>query len=89
METDARQRADSAFAKKQARAAEATVAWAEYQAERVALNSNMERLRAERLAREATKVEATKVPAKKTLATKAKKATKSRRQVRSLNVAAV
>ena len=53
MDMDARQRADAAFAKKTERAADARVAWAEYQAEHVALNSNMERLRAERLAREA------------------------------------
>ena len=48
MGMDARQRADAAFAKKSERAAEASVACAEYQAEQVALNSNMERLRAER-----------------------------------------
>ena len=53
MDMDARQRAEFAFAKKQARAAEASEARAEHQAEQVALNSNMERLRAERLAREA------------------------------------
>ena len=72
MDTDARQRADAAFTKKQERAAEASVAWAEYQAEQVALNSNMERLRAERLARETTEGPATK-PQKKT---------RARRQVR-------
>jgi len=72
MDMDARQRADAAFAQKSERAAEASVACAEYQAEQVALNSNMERLRAERLAREATEGPATKP----------KKKTRGRRQVR-------
>ena len=44
------------------------MAWAEYQAEHVALNSSMERLRAERLAREA-EGHATK-PKKKTMGPK-------------------
>lgn len=65
MGTDARQRADAAFAKKQERAAEASVAWTEYQAEQVALNSNMERLRAQRLAREAARTPAVKPKNKK------------------------
>ena len=74
MDMDARQRADAAFAKKQERAAEASGAWAEYEAEQIALNSNMERLRGERLAREATEG----------FATKPKKKTKGRRQVRQV-----
>ena len=55
MDMDARRRADAAFAKKPARATDATVACSEYEADQVAINSNMERLRVERLAREATK----------------------------------
>lgn len=59
--------ADAASAIKE-RAADTPVAWAEYQTEHVALNSSMERLRAERLAREA-EGHATK-PKKKTMGPK-------------------
>ena len=60
MDSDARKRADAAFVKKQERAPSASGAWAEYQAQQDALNSNMERLRTERLAREVKEDSATK-----------------------------
>jgi hypothetical protein len=46
---------DSKADKKSQRAADARLAWADYEAEQAAINKNMERLRAERLAREAKK----------------------------------
>jgi len=59
---------ESLSAKKDRRATEAKAAWKEYEAEQLAINKNMERLRALRLAREAQEAaapEPQKVPRKR------------------------
>ena len=64
MDTDAQKRAESAFIKKERKSAEASSAWAEYQAKQAATDQNTERLRAMRLAREAEAVTVQRTPAR-------------------------
>jgi hypothetical protein len=52
MNQDTQAKADAAF-RKQQKAADASAAWQEYEANQAAVNANMKRLRALRLAREA------------------------------------
>jgi hypothetical protein len=51
----AKARAEAAFKRKEKQAAEGAQAWAEYQAERRAIEEKTERLRALRLAKEASR----------------------------------
>ena len=53
--SEAKARAEASFRRKQEQAEEGAKAWQEYQARRLALTANMERLRALRLAKEAAK----------------------------------
>ena len=59
MDSDARRRADAAFAKKEQQAVEASAAWTDYKAEQAAIDEKTARLRALRLAREAQAQRAT------------------------------
>ena len=51
--SEAKARAEASFRRKQEQAEEGAKAWQEYQAQRLALTANIERLRALRLAKEA------------------------------------
>jgi hypothetical protein len=56
---DARARAETTFKRKQEQAHEGAIAWAEYEAERLAVAEKTKRLRALRLAKEAAESEGT------------------------------
>ena len=59
---DARARAEATFKRKQEQAVEGAIAWAQYEAERLATADKTKRLRALRLAKDAAETEGTKHP---------------------------
>jgi hypothetical protein len=60
--SEAKARAEASFKRKQEQREEGAKAWQEYQARRLALTANMERLRALRLAKEAAEPTPVKKP---------------------------